>query len=502
MKTKQYKSIRNMTFIRAALLLPAILVFLPSRAQTADSLSYYLETAARNNPSVNSSFVLYKASLEKIPQAGAFSDPELEMGFFFKPMEQLSGKQVADFTLMQMFPWFGTRKAARSEAAEMARMAYEQFRESRNNLFYEVKSQWYQLNNLNEQYKNTAANLALLKQLEKLALNRYTASSAPGGPASPAVASPVTTPVTQAPANNGMGGMGNMGASPSLAPSSPGGSAAMSGMGGSMGGGPMGSGSSGSMSDVLRIQIEMAELENNLEALLSNRKAAEARFNSLLNRDQDLPVQTSDSLAQKLFSVEDNAVLDSIILSNPMLSMLEAEANAYKAKAEMDKKMSLPMFGIGLQYSIMAKNSEEMARMFGMSNMNGMDMVMPMIKISIPIFRRKYNAQQRESRHYRQASELKYEDTLNQLHAEYIALKQQLADASRKIDLYAKQQDLSRSTWQLMIREFSAGTTSLTDIIQLERQLLDYSLKKSEAVAEYNTLVAGLEKLVSTSVNE
>lgn len=498
MKTKQYKSIRNMTFIRAALLLPAILVFLPSRAQTADSLSYYLETAARNNPSVNSSFVLYKASLEKIPQAGAFSDPELEMGFFFKPMEQLSGKQVADFTLMQMFPWFGTRKAARSEATEMARMAYEQFRESRNNLFYEVKSQWYQLNNLNEQYKNTAANLALLKQLEQLALNRYTASSAPGGPASPAVASPVTTPVTQAPANNGMGGMGNMGASPSLAPSSPGGSAAMSGMGG----GPMGSGSSGSMSDVLRIQIEMAELENNLEALLSNRKAAEARFNSLLNRDQDLPVQTSDSLAQKLFSVEDNAVLDSIILSNPMLSMLEAEANAYKAKAEMDKKMSLPMFGIGLQYSIMAKNSEEMARMSGMSNMNGMDMVMPMIKISIPIFRRKYNAQQRESRHYRQASELKYEDTLNQLHAEYIALKQQLADASRKIDLYAKQQDLSRSTWQLMIREFSAGTTSLTDIIQLERQLLDYSLKKSEAVAEYNTLVAGLEKLVSTSVNE
>lgn len=495
MRIKKHKAI-----LRWGTILLSALWYLPSQAQTTDSLSYYLETAARNNPSVNSSFALYKASLEKIPQAGAFSDPELEMGFFFKPMEQLSGKQVADFTLMQMFPWFGTRKAARSEATEMARMAYEQFRESRNNLFYEVKSQWYQLNNLNEQYKNTAANLALLKQLEQLALNRYTASSSQGVPVSSAATSPVISPLPQATVNNGMGSMRNM--TPSPAPASPGGNKAMSGMGSNMGGSPMGSGSSGSMSDVLRIQIEMAELENNLEALLSNRKAAEARFNSLLNRDQGLPVQTSDSLTQKLFSVKDNAVLDSIILSNPMLSMLEAEANAYKAKAEMDKKMSLPMFGIGLQYSIMAKRSEEMARMSGMGNMNGMDMVMPMVKISIPIFRRKYNAQQRESRHYRQASELKYEDTLNQLHAEYIALKQQLADASRKIDLYAKQQDLSRSTWQLMIREFSAGTTSLTDIIQLERQLLNYSLKKSEAVAEYNTLVAGLEKLVSTSVNE
>ena len=162
---------KHIAVLRWAAILLSALWYLPSQAQTTDSLSHYLETAARYNPSVNSSFALYKASggsnkvyslIAHLAQAGAFSDPELEMGFFFKPMEQLSGKQVADFTLMQMFPWFGTRKAARNEATEMARMAYEQFRETRNNLFYEVKSQWYQLNNLNEQYKNTAANLELL----------------------------------------------------------------------------------------------------------------------------------------------------------------------------------------------------------------------------------------------------------------------------------------------------------------------------------------------------
>lgn len=201
---------KHIAVLRWAAILLSALWYLPSQAQTTDSLSHYLETAARYNPSVNSSFALYKASLEKIPQAGAFSDPELEMGFFFKPMEQLSGKQVADFTLMQMFPWFGTRKAARNEATEMARMAYEQFRETRNNLFYEVKSQWYQLNNLNEQYKNTAANLELLKQLELLALSRYTASSVLGRP-TPSVAPPVASPVPQTPANNSMGGMENMG---------------------------------------------------------------------------------------------------------------------------------------------------------------------------------------------------------------------------------------------------------------------------------------------------
>ena len=265
-------------------------------------------------------------------------------------------------------------------------------------------------------------------------------------------------------------------------------------MGSSMGTGS----SSGTMSDVLRIQIEKAELQNNLELIVSNRTAAEARFNALLNRRQDMRVAVPDSLQQLHFLIDDQAMTDSIMIANPMLSMLEAEANAYRAKAEMDKKMSYPMFGIGLQYSLVGKSNNSMV----MDNMNGMDMVMPMFKISIPIFRKKYQAQQKESRHYRQASELKYENTLNQLQSEYQTVKQQLADASRKIALYQKQQELSLSTWQLIVREFSAGTTSLTDVIQVERQLLDYRLKKSEAIAEYNTRIAGMEKLVATSINE
>ncbi|MEQ3164997.1 TolC family protein [Parabacteroides goldsteinii] len=476
-----------------------LLGFLPAFSQQADSLAWYLETAARNNPLVNSNFALYKASLEKIPQAGAYEDPELDIGVFVKPMETLSGKQIADFTLMQMFPWFGTRKAARNEATEMSRMAYEQFREARNNLFYEVKSQWYQLCNLNEQYKNTQANLALLEQLEKLALNRYSAPSA-NAPAS--TVPPITGNVVTPPASNGnsMDNMGGMGSSTQAAPQgSPAGNASVQGMASGPMGSSMGTGSSsGTMSDVLRIQIEKAELQNNLELIVSNRTAAEARFNALLNRRQDMRVAVPDSLRQLHLLIDDQAMTDSIITANPMLSMLEAEANAYRAKAEMDKKMSYPMFGIGLQYSLVGKSNNSMV----MDNMNGMDMVMPMFKISIPIFRKKYQAQQKESRHYRQASELKYENTLNQLQSEYQTVKQQLADASRKIALYQKQQELSLSTWQLIVREFSAGTTSLTDVIQVERQLLDYRLKKSEAIAEYNTRIAGMEKLVATSINE
>lgn len=502
MKTTKYKipkAIPKKLFFFMTLTLISLY---SARAQERDSLSHYLQMAALNNPEVKANFSLYKASMEKIPQAGAYADPELEMGFYVKPMEQLSGKQVADFTLMQMFPWFGTRRAARNEATEMARMSYEQFRESRNLLYYEVKSQWYQLSNLHEQYKNTQANLALLGQLEQLALNRFAAATGKGQPAAP-VSAPVSSSVsTPAPANGGMNGMSGMGGSAA----SGSGSATASGAGGpgmssmqGMGGSSMSGGANGGMSDVLRIQLEKAELENQLETLLSSRRSAEARFNALLNREQNLSVTVPDSLVQQVFIVDDKTMLDSIASSNPMLTMLEAEANAYKAKAMMDKKMSYPMFGIGLQYSVMAKKANEMS---GMDKMNGMDMFMPMVKISIPVFRKKYNAQQRESKFYRQASEQKYNNALNKLQSDYITLKQQLSDAARKVGLYVNQQQLTLTTYQLIVREFSAGMVSLTDVIQVERQLLDYRLKKSEAIAEYNTVIAGLEKLVSTSVNE
>lgn len=413
---------------------------------SVDSLSHYLEQAARSNPQVNADFMLYKASLEKIPQAGAFADPELEIGFFVKPMETLMGKQIADFTLMQMFPWFGTRKAARSEASEMARMAYEQFRDTRNNLWYEVKAQWYQLSSLNEQYHITEANIRLLYQLEQLALNRFSASSAQAAPSSTSVTSVASMPPALS-SGSGMSGMG---------------------------GGSMGNVAVGGMSDVLRIQMERAGLEDNLASLLSARLTVQARFNALLNRPSDASVCVPDSLTQRFYRIDGQLLLDSIFTRNPMLAMLEAEGEAYRAKAKMDRRMSYPMIGIGLQYSVVNKVADPM----GMPDMNGKDMVMPMVKVSLPLFRRKYNARQRESHNYRMASELKRDNVQNQLQAEYINVRQQLDDAARKVSLYERQYALSLSTWQLMVREFTAGRQSLTDVIQVERQMLDYKLKR------------------------
>lgn len=467
-------------------------------AQTPDSLSGYLETAAKNNPGLNADFLAYKASLEKVPQAGAWPDPKLDIGFFLKPMDIVGGRQIADFTLMQMFPWFGTKKAAQTEATHMAKMAYARFTETRDNLYLEVYTQWYLLSTLVQQLRNNRENLELLKQLEELALRKVSSpySGSSSGYTVPA-ASQATKGTATSSTGGGMAGMGSMGgaATSSGTSSSSGMSSRMSSSGGGMSSG-MGSTATG-MSDVLRVQLEMAEIENNIESILSEIAAEKAKFNALLNRSADREVILPDSIAKVPFFFDEGVTMSEIENRNPMLDMLVEEEQAYRAKGEMDQKMSYPMFGIGLQYMLIDKSATAQMEQGMEPEMTGMDMIMPMVSISLPLYRNKYKAQQRESRFMWQSAREKYNNTLNLLQSDLFRLKHQLDDAERKIALYQKQEQLARTTYQLVVQEFVSAKSDLTNVIQVQRQLLDYQLRQAEAIAEYNTRVASIRKLRS-----
>ena len=423
------------------MLLITIVIANKALGQVADSLNHYLEVAARNNPGLNAEFLAYKASLERVPQAGAWSDPQLDIGFFLKPMDIVGGRQIADITLMQMFPWFGTKKAARTEATHMAQMAYEEFRESRDMLFLEVYSQWYNLSSLKQQLKNNDDNLKLLSQLEQLARQKMSTAST---------------------MSNEMGG-------------------------------------SSGLSSVLRVQLEIAEIENNIESILSEIEAEKAKFNSLLNRPSEVDVMVPDTIIKVPFIFNEAEAIHEIESQNPMLGMIVEEEQAYRAKSEKDKKMSYPMLGIGLQYMVIGKSSSPTMDQNNHNGMNGMDMVMPMVSISLPIYRNKYKAQQRESRYMWESAQEKYNNILNSLQSDLFKFKHQLDNAERQIALYQKQKNLALTAYQLILQEFVTAKSDLTNVIEVQRQLLDYKIKEAEAIADYNIKVAEINSLRSFS---
>ena len=142
-----------------------------------DSLATYLEIAARNNPGVQQKLLEYQAALQKVPQVGSLPDPELSAGVFLKPMELLGGNQIADFQLMQMFPWFGVLKNAKDEMSLMAKAKFELFRDTKAQVSYDVQRTWYELFRIQEERRISEKNIELLKTIESLALIRFRSPS-------------------------------------------------------------------------------------------------------------------------------------------------------------------------------------------------------------------------------------------------------------------------------------------------------------------------------------
>lgn len=456
-------------------------------AQQSDSLMMYLEIAARNNPTVQQKFTEYQASLRKVPQAASLSDPELNMGFLLKPMELLSGNQVAEFQLMQMFPWFGVLRNAKDEMSLMAKANYESFRDAKLQVFFEVQQTWNELYKVKQSIRTSERNLDILHTLERLSLVRFKASSPISGSTSPS-GSPIPSGASNAPSSGGGAGMQTMGGSSAGSnQNTPAGAAS------AMPGSSMPSGGGSGLADLYRIQLEIGELENNISDLESLQNTIVARFNSYLNRPMQLQVAVPDTLMVDSLNISLKEVADSMLSNNPMLGMLDYEKQSLEARKEMVTRMGYPMVGVGINYTLINKN--EMSA----SDMNGKDMVMPMVKLTLPVFRKKYKAMQEEAELQKTATAQGWQATANALQTEYYEAVKNYMDAQRRIKLYARQNQLAGRSLNIMMKGYSSGGTALTDLLRIRQQTFDYALKQVEAVADFNTATAKLKRLMAYS---
>jgi outer membrane protein TolC len=492
LKTIKYKLIislrKSRIFFNFFLLISIYFYLFPSVSAYAqpDSLYKYLEIAAKNNPTVLQRFYEYQASLQKIPQAGSLPDPELSAGVFLSPMELVSGNQVADLRLMQMFPWFGVLRYAKDEMSLMAKAKFELFRDAKLQVFYDVQRSWYELYKVQKDISISEKNIEILKLIERLALVRFKSAALESSAAS----SPGTTRSSSrnSETNTGSSGMQTMGGGQSSTSSSGSASAQTGAMGGAS------TGSSG-LADIYRIQIESGELENNIGLLKNEQNSIIAKFNTYLNRPVTSPVFTYENITRDSLEFSLSAVSDSMLAHNPMLGMLDFEKQSLEARKKMVTRMGYPMVGLGLNYSVISKSPTAM----GAPDMNGKDMIMPMVVFTLPIYRKKYTAMQNEVELLKSASSENYQATANTLQSEYYQAVLLYQDAQRRIKLYENQFQLASKSLELMLKSFSTSSAGLTDVLRIRQQTLDYELRQVDALADFNTAIAWLKRLMAHS---
>ncbi len=454
--------------------------------QRSDSLLQYLEIAAKNNPTVLQKFNEYQAALQKVPQVGSLPDPELSVGVFLKPMELVDGNQVADIRLMQMFPWFGVLRNAKDEMSLMAKAKFESFRDAKFQVFYDVQRTWSELQKVEQDIRIAEKNIDILRTIERLAIVKFkaTATGETNSSLQPSLMSSGNSQSASS-GSSGMnsmsGGSGNIANSNSLPQSS------------SMQSSSMGSQSGSGLSDLYRIQMEIGELDNNIALLKNQQSTIAARFNTYLNRPVRSVVSLPLTLAVDTLLTSFGVVSDSILTNNPMLVMLNFEKQSLDARQRMVSRMGYPMVGLGLNYSLIKKNP------MSTSTMNGKDMIMPMVTVTLPIYRKKYNAMQSEVKLLKASTEQNYLASANALQVEYYEALQLYQDAGRRIKLYENQSQLARKTLDIMIKSFSVSGSGLSDILRIRQQVLDYETRKVEAITDFNTSIAWLKRLMASS---
>lgn len=399
------------------------LFYFPLEIQ-AQTLDAYLIEAAENNPGLKSSYFEFEAAMQKTTQAKALPDMSLSFGYFISPVETRVGPQRAKFSLVQMFPWFGTNETKANSNEFYAQSKYQEFLEDKNELHFRVKAAYYPFYELLEHIKRQQENLDILKTYKRLATITF---------------------------SNGKG----------------------------------------DMVDVIRTDIMIDDAEINLQLLEDQINPLEVAFNRLLNRPDSLEVFILDSL--NISSLDYHYKKDSIFENNPSLQSIDYKIQRARAQEETAHKQGLPTFGIGIDYVITDKRTDiDIAD-------NGKNAFMPMVSMSLPLFRGKYKSSIKEAQFIQSALVYRKLEMENQLISSYEMSRYELDKEVRLVDLYNDQIIKTQQAINLIHTAYGNSGRDFEEVLRMQQQLLKYEMAKASATKNYYLALAKLDYLTSKS---
>ena len=246
------------------------------------------------------------------------------------------------------------------------------------------------------------------------------------------------------------------------------------------------------MSDQLRLDAEEERLKEQTESLETQLTLQKQQFNITMHRQPNAALSLPDSIPLRQMPTFNWTEIER---NNPKLAQYSAIQKAFKSQEEQARAKGMPMIGVGLQYMLNGKVDMPM-----MPNMNGKDMVMPMVSVTIPIYRKKITSAIHSAQLMERSAAYNYQSQLDALQSTYLSIEQRADDIKRKLKLYESEVSLLNRTLELMQKEYATGATSLTDILQTTRESIDYDLLKAEANAQYNTITAEAIQLLARDV--
>jgi len=245
--------------------------------------------------------------------------------------------------------------------------------------------------------------------------------------------------------------------------------------------------------DELRIEMEIADLENQLALLRDQYFVQLVNFNNLLDTNENSPVEIPDSLWAEEFPYDRQSILDSIHANNHQLLSYDYQFQSFLSKEQASRKTGFPNFSIGVDYIFIGKSQNPALE----ASQSGKDAILfPKIGISIPLYRKKYNAMVKEAVYLQKSVSDQKVEKKNVLETLFENTNKNYRDADRRLKLYQRQRILAYQAMHILQTEYSTQNKNFEEILRMERRLLKYSLELEKARADKNAAVAFTEYLI------
>lgn len=249
----------------------------------------------------------------------------------------------------------------------------------------------------------------------------------------------------------------------------------------------------GSLVDVLRAQMQIRDLKNEIALLSDQKRPLVANFNLLLNRQADQGIYIPSEVNLK--TIDDLDRVDSL-KKNPQVKQLLAKQKALNNQLEAARLQGYPSLGIGADYVMVDKRTDMGVPETGLPD-NGKDIFMPMISVRIPLYRSKYSAMKNEMNYALEAAKQETTSLENELIVAYEDNIKDYKDAQRRILLNKEQIEQAEQALNILTSSFTSAGKDFEELLRMQQSIIKYRLELIKAKADLNIAVASIDYLLA-----
>jgi len=249
--------------------------------------------------------------------------------------------------------------------------------------------------------------------------------------------------------------------------------------------------------DVIRAQVELGKLDDQLRTLKDMRRPVAAQLNAALSRPGDALLPEPKAVDSPSLTVDDAQLVDWLGQNNPELKALQSAIAGSRRSVSLAHKDRYPNVTLGIDYVEVGPAIKS-----GLSD-SGQDAVSFGVSVNLPIWQEKYNASHRQALHRFGAATQQRVDREHLLEAKLRTVLFHLRDAHRKIDLY-RDTLLPKARQAIKATEtaFRAGSATFSDFVDAQRVLLQFELELERANVNNAQRYAQVEMLVGRDITD